>query len=428
MFSFNNNYYCEYCFEKMSPHSGVCPKCQSVYEAERYPDSLPVGHVLSGKYLVGRVLGQGGFGKTYLCFDMKNSARVAIKEYFPESLAYRAKGDYNVYPRGDGNTYKKGAKKFYKEASLLVRFKDQPEIVRVEKLFMENNTSYFVMEYLIGTDLRKYFNTPRRINENFIIYIAMEVVKGLQVLHKNGVLHRDIAPDNIFMCDNGNIKLIDFGASRMNIGAVSNSLSLVLKPGFAPYEQYQTNGNQGPWTDIYALGATIYYMLKRKVPKESVARINDPSLDMSGISPGLSKIILKMMAVRPQDRYGSVEEILPELIMAQQMNTRSSAPAPAPVSVPAGAGQAKAEQQKTDVKVANVKENTPAVANKEKLPSPAANDKKVPSGPVNDQKIGQADERSRQKSDKLKVIAIAVLVGGAFLFGMIILLLILALI
>ena len=316
MITINNQNYCEYCFQRLAGQ--YCPIC---IPKQNPVGTLAVGEVLAGRYIVGKILGKGGFGRTYLCLDTATNTRVAIKEYFPETLAHRDAGQKIVRPKQDPALYKKGEKKFYKEASLLARLKDIPGVVKVESFFMENNTAYFVMEYLVGNDLRNYFQKDPHPNENLIIYIGIEVLKSLRSLHQKSVLHRDIAPDNIFMCENGIPKLIDFGASRVTIGTISNSLSVILKPGFAPFEQYQTKGKQGPWTDIYALGATMYYLLKKRMPPDAVSRFNSDTIDFSGISPYLGRILAKMMAIRVEDRYKSADEVLPELMRAQSGNT-----------------------------------------------------------------------------------------------------------
>lgn len=322
MIIFANNYYCEFCFEKMNPAMGICPKCGSQYNAHNIPGVLPQGTILAGRYYVGKLLGKGGFGRTYLCLDMRTCMKVAVKEYFPEDYAHRNTGGKIVYPKHDPKIFKQGAKRFYREAKILARFRNNPEIVKVIEMFEENNTAYYAMEYLSGRDLKTYFRDTPHPEENFIAFIACKVLEGLKTIHSSNVLHRDIAPDNIFICDDGTIKLIDFGASRITIGTVTNSMALVVKPGFAPFEQYQTKGNQGPWTDIYALGATIYYILKRKVPPDAISRYSDDTLDMSGISPYLARIILKMMALSVDNRYKSADDVIRDLIRFQTINVK----------------------------------------------------------------------------------------------------------
>ena len=170
------------------------------------------------------------------------------------------------------------------------------------------------MEFLDGIDLKQYVRQKGgKISESEAMYILSCLSDALMIVHSAEVLHRDISPDNIFICRDRNIKLIDFGAARQVLGEASKSLSVILKQGFAPLEQYQKHGKQGPWTDIYALGATIYYALTGQVVDDAMSRIEDASIDISGISPKLGKIIEKMLAVKISDRYQSVFELKNDL-------------------------------------------------------------------------------------------------------------------
>ena len=303
---------CDRCFAKIKPHTSVCPDCAGKHNISASPNSLKEGTVLVGKYAVGKLLGKGGFGMTYLCYDLTSDKLVAIKEFFPQSIAYRTQGKSAVTVSDTQNEEQFGiyVQKFYEEAKLISRFNGNPNIISVNEFFFENNTAYFSMEYLDGYDLKHYINNKgKKIPESEAVFVIDRVIDALLVVHSMGVLHRDISPDNIYMCSDGNVKLIDFGAARQVIGEESKSLSVILKPGFAPLEQYQKRGNQGPWTDIYALGATLYYALTGIVIDDAMSRIDDPTIDMSGISPELSAILQKMLAVRTEDRYQSVFEL-----------------------------------------------------------------------------------------------------------------------
>ncbi len=329
MISIDNINYCEFCFEQMSVNDHFCTKCGSRYDQHRYPGTLPAGTLLKRRYIVGKVLGKGGFGITYLCFDAESKKRVAIKEYFPDGFVYRDNGTTAVQIKQSPDIFNKGAEKFFNEAKLLYNFNNIPNIVKIEKFFAENNTKYFVMEYLVGSDLKDYFKSVPHPDENLVIYIAIEVLKSLRILHAKNVLHRDIAPDNIFMCDDGTIKLIDFGAARVtSLTEVSSSFSVILKPGFAPFEQYQSKGKQGPWTDIYALGATMYYLIKKVRPQEAVVRREEDTLDMTGFSPQLRAILSKMMAVRIDERYNSADEVIADLTQTQRGGNNEKNPSP----------------------------------------------------------------------------------------------------
>lgn len=316
MISLDNKTYCEKCFEIIDESNYATHCCHSQSNIERYPTSLAEGTVLSGKYLVGSVIGKGGFGITYLCYDLVKKCRIAIKEYFPDYCAYRAAGTKTVCVTGDKDGYKSGVEKFYKEAKLLSGFRNTPSVVEVLSFFQENNTAYLVMEYLDGCDLKTHFQKGARFDENYVIFLLLEILKGLKQLHDKKIYHRDISPDNIFLCNDGRIKLIDFGSARTSAA----TYSIMVKPGFAPMEQYQTTGNQGPWTDIYEVGATAYYFLKRVVLEAAPTRVSRDVIDLSGISPKLAVIISKMIAVRIEHRYTNVSDVINELVALLNSN------------------------------------------------------------------------------------------------------------
>lgn len=282
----------------------------------RYITALKEGSVLAGKYVVGKVLGKGGFGVTYLCYDLQRKQKVAIKEYFPESVVSRNTGENAVHIVSDDkrDAFTEGAKKFYEEAQTVSKFNSNPNIIHVYEFFYENNTAYFVMEYLDGIDLKRYTrNNGGKLAPENAVSIISKVVNALTVVHAEGVLHRDISPDNIFVCKNGDVKLIDFGAARFVLSEVSQSLSVILKRGFAPLEQYNKKGNQGPWTDIYALGATFYFLLTGKIVDDVMSRIDDEALDFDGIPRELRYILARMLAVKTQDRYQSTYDLTVDL-------------------------------------------------------------------------------------------------------------------
>ncbi len=312
MLKINNKILCEKCFLPLQSNKTTCKHCFSGKNTDKYPTALPEGTILSGRYIVGKVLGKGGFGITYLCYDSKQDKRVAIKEYLPDALTHRNTGETQVsaYDGEKKDYFLKGAKKFFEEAKLVSRFNGNPNIIGVYEFFYENNTAYFVMEYLDGTDFKTYITeNGGKLNENQVAFAADKMCDALIIVHSMGVLHRDISPDNIFICENGNIKLIDFGAARQVLGEASKSLSVILKQGFAPLEQYQKHGNQGPWTDIYALGASLYYALTGKVIDDAMTRLSDDTLELNGISPEFAAVIKKMLAIKTEDRYQSAVEL-----------------------------------------------------------------------------------------------------------------------
>ncbi|MBQ4628934.1 MAG: leucine-rich repeat protein [Clostridia bacterium] len=269
-----------------------------------------------GRYAVGRVLGKGGFGITYLCFDLKEKRKVAIKEYFPDLMVHRDSGktSITVFDGSMGENFKRDVVKFFNEAKTVSQFNGTTNIISVCEFFYENNTAYYVMEYLSGTDMRRYLMYHKgKMTESETLYILKRITSALLVVHNTSTLHRDISPDNIILCDNGDVKLIDFGAARQVLDEASKSLSVIVKHGFAPIEQYQRRGKQGPWTDIYSLGATAYRAISGKMPDDSLTRLIDAKLDFSGFSTEFSVIIDKMMALKPEDRYQNITELKNDL-------------------------------------------------------------------------------------------------------------------
>lgn len=314
MINLNNRDMCENCFSPMSGGEARCPHCGFVREdlAARQPLALPIETILLGKYVIGRVLGMGGFGITYLAYDLTLNRRVAIKEYYPSALTGRLPGSASVAVLSGekGQEFQNGARKFYEEAKMISCFNGNPNIISVFEFFYQNNTAYYVMEYLDGTDLATYLqNEGRGISDGKLLYLLDKVTDALMIVHSANLLHRDISPDNIFVCRDGNIKLIDFGSARQYMTQESQSLSVIVKPGFAPIEQYQKKGNQGPWTDIYALGATAYYMLTGKKPDNSFERVGNDTLSFAGIQPEITRMLRGMLAVQPQKRFQSVFDL-----------------------------------------------------------------------------------------------------------------------
>jgi serine/threonine protein kinase len=276
---------------------------------------LPPRTVLKERYVLGRVLGHGGFGITYLAFDLIASQKLAIKEYFPAEIATRDEGGMvtplSVRIRSD---FEYGVVKFVEEAEALARFKDHPAIVSMLDFFRANGTAYIVTAYIEGGTLREHlFQKAGKISFTEALGILGPVMGALEDLHKVGMLHRDISPDNIFLEEDGGVRILDFGAARYAMGEQSRSLSLVLKPGYAPEEQYRSRGKQGPWTDIYALGATFYRSIAGRVPPEAPDRMHlddlvPPSQLGVDIPPRSEAALLKALAVKAENRYNTVAE------------------------------------------------------------------------------------------------------------------------
>ncbi len=301
---------CESCFSENS--EDPCAKCG--FSASKYqpnPSALPVEHKLQERYLIGGVIGKGGFGITYAAFDTKLERRVAIKEYFPNGLAVRTPGTTTVSAANTDSpeVFDKGAEKFYNEARLVARFSDNQNIVSIYDFFYENSTVYYVMEYLHGQSMKKYIAKHGTVSPEQAVYIAKEVANALVSSHSANVLHRDISPGNIMLCNNGKVKLIDFGSARQVVSEGSKSMSVILTPGFAPLEQYQKKGKQGPWTDIYALGATLYYLATGNELDDPISRMEDDeafSSNVHGINDELWAVIKKSTMLKPEDRYKDI--------------------------------------------------------------------------------------------------------------------------
>ena len=240
---------------------------QEIYEGI----ALPNGSYLE-EYLIEKELGAGTFGVTYLATDTNLDKKVVIKEYLPNDIAIRQDSE-TIMPKskGDQENFEYGLESFTKEAKVLARF-SHPNIVKINRLFQTNNTAYFVMDYDEGEDLQEYIKRHKNFSEEEILSIIMPILDGLRAVHDADFLHRDIKPGNIYIRDNSSPMLIDFGASRMAMGIKSKSLSVVLTEGYAPKEQYSSTSKQGPFTDLYAIGAVMYKMATGITPPEASAR------------------------------------------------------------------------------------------------------------------------------------------------------------
>ena len=241
-------------------------------EAPTYRNALPLNTMLL-EYRLESVLGAGGFGITYLGWDTNLEKHVAIKEYLPGELAIRAL-DGSVLPVNTENeyNYKWGLDRFIQEARTLAKF-SHPNIVRVNRFFEANGTSYMVMDYEAGESLHQYLRRTPMPDEAALKNILMPILDGLQAVHKVGFLHRDIKPSNVFIRENGIPVLLDFGSARMAAGSISKSMTAIVSPGYAPLEQYSNDGNQGPWSDIYALSAVICRAVTSENPPDAVKRM-----------------------------------------------------------------------------------------------------------------------------------------------------------
>ena len=308
---------CMGCMEEKA-EAPTCPVCGWV--AGNAPESalhLTPGTLLNNKYLIGKALGQGGFGITYLAWDINLNLKLAIKEYLPQELAYRSGGqsEVSIYKKTLAGHFYYGLEKFLQEARTLARFVEHPNIVSVRDYFKANGTAYLVMNHIEGITLKEYLESKTEpLTFTQALDIFMPVLDALKEVHALDILHRDISPDNLLVNSRGRVILIDFGAARLELQQKSRSLSVIMKAGYSPEEQYRTRGEQGPWTDIYAAAATIYRAVTGQMPPESLDRLAEDILEPPStlgveINSHQEEVLLKALAVRSRDRYRSIEEL-----------------------------------------------------------------------------------------------------------------------
>ena len=308
----------DYCLHCMLPTGGadVCPHCGYQGGDTELLHHLRPGSKLNGRYLVGRSLGQGGFGITYIGRDLLLDTRVAIKEYYPSGVASRNVAfspEITISDQRQVDSIEEGKRKFLSEARALAQFADDPGVVTVRDFFEANNTAYIVMEYLDGHDLRSILRLTR-FSADDIFERMRPVMDALEKIHQVGIIHRDISPDNIMLLKSGTVKLMDFGAARQLDLTGNTSVSVILKTGFAPEEQYRSKGHQGPWTDVYALCATIYCCITGLKPDDALERAQLDELKWPSelgveISALQETVLKKGMAVRAEDRFQSIGEM-----------------------------------------------------------------------------------------------------------------------
>lgn len=312
---FNN--FCLKCLHVKQTIDEVCPNCGfDRNEYDQKSNALPAPSILNGRYFVGIPLGIGGFGITYIAFDMKIGGVCAVKEYMPDTVAYRAD---ETTPLSIGNTkselFQYGLKRFLEEADMLKNFSNSHNIINVYDSFCENNTAYYVMEYLDGFDLRKATQDYKNVMEfdQALVYFK-QIMNGLEELHNKGVIHRDISPDNVYITNTGKVKILDFGSARYSLTQKDRHLSVIVKVGYAPGEQYSTKAEQGPWTDIYALCATFYHLLSGTAPPESTERMMEDTLvplhqRNNKVPQYFSDMITTGLSVKKENRYQSIDQM-----------------------------------------------------------------------------------------------------------------------
>ncbi|MCD8006359.1 MAG: serine/threonine protein kinase [Oscillospiraceae bacterium] len=310
--------YCPYCMTPVN-ENGVCPAC-GLTEGSYVPapHHLLPGTVLQDRYLIGRVLGEGGFGITYVGRDTRLGVKIAVKEYYPVGNAARNNLESITVSSSSRTTgtYEKGKSKFLQEARTMGKLEKDPHIVSVKDYFQENNTAYIVMEYIEGTTLKELTKQRGgRIPADELFDMIKPMFGAIHHMHALGLIHRDISPDNL-MLENGDIKLLDFGCAKDVTDSTQvnqQTQTLILKHGYSPFEQYQMSSYQGPWTDVYAFGASIYYCLTGNAPPRSTDRIMEDNITPPHklgvkINDRQEDALMKALAVRPADRFKTMKE------------------------------------------------------------------------------------------------------------------------
>jgi serine/threonine protein kinase len=301
--------------------------------------ALPSGYALQ-EYRVERLLGAGGFGLTYLAIDTNLNLRVAIKEYLPSDIAVR-NPDQSVAPNStqSGEDFMWGKRRFLDESRTLASFR-HPNIVRVMRFFEAKGSAYMVMEYVEGDALPDWIKPRRPLPEAQIMSIAGPLLDGLQVVHTAGYLHRDIKPGNIYIRYDGSPVLLDFGSARQK--SDGEDLTAIVTPGYAPFEQYHSNGQQGPWSDVYAFAGVLYWVVTAQRPLEAAARVREDTMqpalkagDRNRYRPEFLAAIDWGLAPHEDDRPKSVHELRAALAGTLEPNVKRAEPAPPPPPPPA---------------------------------------------------------------------------------------------
>lgn len=313
---------CFNCFKENEPGDSPCSHCG--YEAPQIqnpPHQLRCGSVLNGKYLIGRSLGQGGFGITYIGWDLNLELKIAVKEYYPEGFASREQTMCStVLPHTgrNGDFFTNGRDKFVDEAKILAKFTNMPGVVNVRDYFTANGTAYIVMEFLDGRTLKQIMRERGKIPAPEVLRLLAPIFNSLEKVHASGLLHRDISPDNIIVSSSGGAKLLDFGAARQFSTQGEKSNTVNVKHGFAPEEQYRTRGEQGPWTDIYALCATIYALTTGSVPPQALDRLAGEEIALpntfgAGFTQSQQDALMRGLSVKGSDRQQTIGQLFKEM-------------------------------------------------------------------------------------------------------------------
>ena len=310
----------QHCINCLRETEGFYPyPCQQCgWSPDQYGVSglyLSPGTILHNQYQIARMLGHGGFGITYLAWDNLLEIKLAIKEYLPRDFATRnsTNAEVSTFAGDAKENFAYGLERFLEEARTLAKFQQHAGIVSVLNFFKGNGTGYMVMEYVDGLTLKDYLTDKGKLPWDQTLKLFMPVMDALREVHKHGVLHRDISPDNIYLCQDNRIKLLDFGSARYALGGHSRSLSVVVKPGYAPEEQYRGKGKQGAWTDVYSVAASMYRCVTGVVPPEALDRLDEDELLRPSelgvqIPAEAEEALMLALAVKADNRIQSIEE------------------------------------------------------------------------------------------------------------------------
>lgn len=328
---------CKGCMEQRDDNLPVCPLCG--YDENIPPENpmqLMPGVLLADRYIIGKALGYGGFGITYIAYDCVLQIKVAVKEYLPGEFAtrYPGKKDVTIFSGNKQEQFNDGLDKFVEEAKRIAKFNSDWGIVHVYNTVRCFNTAYIVMEYLNGETLSSYLEREKKIPPEKAVEMLTPVINSLKVVHQEGIIHRDIAPDNIIVTKDGQIKLIDFGAARYATTTHSRSLTVIIKPGYSPEEQYRSRGDQGAHTDVYSVAATLYRMITGQTPPDALERrayFENKGKDtlqpvrkyVRDIDDNLETAIMNALNVRIEDRTPNMEVFLNELTSTEPVKRRS---------------------------------------------------------------------------------------------------------
>ncbi len=321
---------CLGCMREYKEEYQVCPYCG--YEVGTPPKEayhMGPGTLLGGRYMVGQVLGFGGFGVTYIGYDTTLERKVAIKEYLPSEFSTRIPGQTEVTTYAGERTeqFNSGLNKFLEEAQMLAKLQTANGVVQIYNSFHENNTAYIIMEYLEGKTLKTYLEETEKIPVEEAKEILHPIIVALKEVHALGIIHRDIAPDNIFLTNDGRVKLLDFGASRFATTSHSKSLSVIIKQGYAPVEQYRSRGDQGSWTDVYSLAATFYKMVTGVTPEDAMERVEKEELKKPSklgieIPKNTENAIMNALNIKIEDRTHDIEQFEKELYQDEKVKLK----------------------------------------------------------------------------------------------------------